>query len=578
MTHRLLVIDNGSLTSHLVARRAEASGWNADVVPHAAPLPPLQPYGAVVLTGTEVPVTTGRFDALLPLVRDCPLPMLGICGGLHLIARACGAGLAERGAVVGKHEVEVLAAEPLFRDLPRVVQLFQRHRYEVEALPAGFRVLARSSSCELEAIAHRERPLFGVQAHVELRPHGARVLENFLQLAARRATTATASPEDRMTNRTGLRVSDATLRDSAHMAGVEFTPTDGAVISRLLVQSGVDLVEAGIVSRSAPHDCALVRSVIDTVGPERTMTVILVRDRRQVAADLELVRELGCRSVMLSIPTSPVHARLKLGSESRRLVLTTARNMIGMAKEADLETTFSAEDGARTDPEFLEEYVSVGAAAGADRFRLAETVSVLTPVTCAALVGRLVRAAGEMDVEMHSHDMLGLAVANALAAVDAGATWISATVNGLGERGGNTPLAQVLTLLRLNFGADHRDLSALTELSLQVAERSGVAASPTAGPTAPLAYAYEAAGQFKSPEAFEAVPPDLVGNRRQVRVRGRLKPSLLRACVDPELLEGRDVEALAAEIIAEALPATGEALTADDLTRLVHERSARVAT
>jgi len=364
---------------------------------------------------------------------------------------------------------------------------------------------------------------------------------------------------------TGPLVSDATLRDSLHMAGCELAAADAAAIATQLVGVGVELVEVGIVSTEARADVPLVRAVHDAIGPERAMSVVLVRDRAQVQGDLKLAREIGCRTVMLSIPVSPEHAQLKLGSPSRRLVLTTARRCIETAKALGFHVVFTAEDGARTDPAFLEEYAAMGAASGADRLRLAETVSTLRPGACGSLVARLVAHAGAMEVEMHSHDMFGLAVANALAAVDAGASWISATVNGIGERGGNTPLAQVLTVLRLHYGATHRDLGGLTELSMQVAERFGIPASPTAGPTAALSFAYEAAGQLRSPGAFEAVDPATVGNRRHVRVRGRLKPSLLRACLPDELLAGIDVDALACAIAAAAADPGGSPLGSEEL-------------
>jgi homocitrate synthase NifV len=368
-----------------------------------------------------------------------------------------------------------------------------------------------------------------------------------------------------MRETTGPKVSDATLRDSLHMAGCELTPADGAAIATELAGVGVDQVEAGIVSTTARGDLDLVRTVHDAIGPARTLSVVLVRNRAQVADDLALARELGCQAVMLSIPVSPEHAQLKLGSPSRQLVLTTARRCIATAKELGFEVVYTAEDGARTDPAFLEEYAAMGAAAGADRLRLAETVSVLTPRSCGELVGRLVAAAGAMEVEMHSHDMFGLAVANAIAAADAGAAWISTTVNGIGERGGNTPLAQVLAVLRLHYGATHRDLSRLTRLSQLTADRFGIPASPTAGPTGDLSYAYEAAGQLRRPEAFEAIDPDLVGNRRHVRVRSRLKPSLLRACLPAELLADVDVDALADAIAGAASEPSTPPLGVDEL-------------
>ncbi len=346
------------------------------------------------------------------------------------------------------------------------------------------------------------------------------------------------------------RVSDATLRDSAHMAGVEFTPKDARVIAGLLAETGIDAIEAGIVAAGEMADQALLSAVLDTVGPDRTMTVVLARSPRQTRADLDRVIELGCRSVMLSIPASPVHAQLKLGSEDPKHVLALASRVIAEAKERDLTVTFSAEDGARAEPAFLEEYVGVGANAGADRFRLAETVSVLRPAQCARLVRRLVDASDGVEVEMHSHNMLGLAVANALAAAEAGASWISTTVCGLGERGGNTPIAEILCSLHLFWGDGRYRLDRLTALARAVEQRSGVASSPAAGPTGELSYAYEIAGQLSHPAAFEAISAEAVGNKRRVRVRSRLKPALVRALLPPDTIAGLDVDGLVKELTA----------------------------
>jgi homocitrate synthase NifV len=372
------------------------------------------------------------------------------------------------------------------------------------------------------------------------------------------------------------KISDATLRDSAHMPGIEFTPADAAVIAGLLRDVGVDAIEAGISSQTDQSDADLARAVIGEAGAGRAMTLVLARNRQQVRRDLEFAAALGFRAVMLSIPTSDSHVRLKLGTDSRRRVLALASGAIAEAKDRGLHTTFSAEDGARTDPGFLAEYVASGAAAGADRFRLAETVSVLRPADTHRLVTALAGAAGSTEVEMHSHNMLGLAVANALAAAEAGAQWISATVGGLGERGGNTPLGEVLTCM-WRFWADRRyDLSLLTRLSREVAARSGVPLGASAGATADLAYSYEIAGQWEHPDMFEAIPAEVVGNSRQVRVRGRLRAALLRACLPPEMIEDLDLDAAVREILREDLPAGKAPMGADDLESAVMTYAATV--
>lgn len=355
------------------------------------------------------------------------------------------------------------------------------------------------------------------------------------------------------------------------MPGVEFSPADATVIAGLLRDVGIDAIEAGIVSDSDQSDFGLCRAVLGEVGPRRSMTVVLARNRQQVRRDLRHVTALGFTSVMMSIPTSPAHVALKLGTDSRRRVTALATAAIGEAKELGLYTVFSAEDGARTDPGFLAEYVAAGAAAGADRFRLAETVSVLRPGQADRLVSAMTAAAGGMDVEIHSHNMLGLAVANALAAAESGARWISATVGGLGERGGNTPLAEVLTCM-WRFWDDRRyDLSALTRLSREAAARGGAPFGASSGSTAEYAYSYEIAGQWEHPEIFEAVPAEVVGNRRGVRVRGRLRPPLLRACLPAELTDGADLEAMAADITARRLPSGKAALGIPELASAARE-------
>ncbi|WP_395292423.1 hypothetical protein ACF9IK_01595 [Kitasatospora hibisci] len=220
------------------------------------------------------------------------------------------------------------------------------------------------------------------------------------------------------------------------MAGVEFGPGDAARIADLLVRTGVDLVEVGMVAGANSKDADLVLATHEAVGPQRSMTLVVVRDRQQVATALDEAERLGVKHVMYSIPTSEQHARLKLGSPSAKFLQTLARSAITQAKERGFHVTFSGEDGARTPAERLVPYVTAGFEAGADRFRLAETVAYLSPWQMEDVIADLTAIDGS-EIEIHSHNMLGMAVANSLAAVRAGATWISATVGGIGERGGN---------------------------------------------------------------------------------------------------------------------------------------------
>ncbi|QTE01887.1 LeuA family protein [Streptomyces cyanogenus] len=342
-------------------------------------------------------------------------------------------------------------------------------------------------------------------------------------------------------------LSDATLRDSAHMGGVEFGPKDATVIAELLVKTGIDLVEVGMVSGPGSKDADLVLATHEAIGPERSMTLVVVRDREQVKKALDEAERLGVRHIMYSIPTSEQHAKLKLGSPSAKFLNVLARSAISQAKERGFHVTFSGEDGARTPKERLVPYVTAGFEAGADRFRLAETVAYLSPWQMEEVISDLTAIDGS-EIEIHSHNMLGMAVANSLAAVRAGAQWISATVGGIGERGGNAPLAELLTSLRVIHGDTRFDLTHLTELSRVALRGAGLGSAFQSGPTTPHAFAYELPGQLSNPEAYETLPAELVGNTRELRVRTRLTPALVKWALAGSGIDV-DVEAFTAWLI-----------------------------
>jgi len=312
------------------------------------------------------------------------------------------------------------------------------------------------------------------------------------------------------------------------MAGVEFNARETALVADLLAKTGIRLIEVGMISGPFSHDAALIEAAHDTVGPERCLSLVIVRDRHQVAKALDEAMRLGCRSVMLSIPTSAEHAALKLASASTKYLIAVARAAIQMAKERGFHVTFSGEDGARTDKERLVPYVTAGFEAGADRFRLAETVAYLAPWQMYDLIGEIAAIDGA-EIEIHSHNMLGMAVANSLAAYEAGAAWISATVGGGGERGGNAPLAEILTSLRVIYGDTRYDLTRLTSLTGAVLDTrtTGLGDGFMPGPTTHHAFAYELLGQLTHPAAYETIAPEEVGNHRQLRVRSRVTPPLI---------------------------------------------------
>lgn len=183
---RILIIDNGSLSTDVLSDRLQGLGAETEIVSLGELYPEMPEeggYDGVVLTGTDVPSTTPYvYDAELELIRRTEIPLLGICGGMHLIGKAHGVGIDDCKHAVGKTPVHVDGAEALFENLESPALLFERHRYQLVDVPEGFRRIAWGDDCTNEGIRHAERPTYGLQAHVEFRPEGKVILRNFVSL------------------------------------------------------------------------------------------------------------------------------------------------------------------------------------------------------------------------------------------------------------------------------------------------------------------------------------------------------------------------------------------------------------
>lgn len=182
----IMIVDNGSLSTDVLSQRLENLGAETTIVSLGELYPGIVDeggYDGVVLTGTDVPSTTPYvYDAELELIRTAEVPLLGICGGMHLIGKAHGVGIGDCKHAVGKTPVHMDDEEVLFEDLESPALLFERHRYQLMDVPQGFRRIAWGDDCHTEGIRHAERPTYGLQAHVEFRPEGKVILRNFLSL------------------------------------------------------------------------------------------------------------------------------------------------------------------------------------------------------------------------------------------------------------------------------------------------------------------------------------------------------------------------------------------------------------
>lgn len=185
MNPRALIVDNGSPSAGLIGQLVRDAGWRTAVVP-AGRVGTAGRVGhpdTVILTGTDLPAFAPGYEAVIRLVRTAAVPVLGICGGMQLIGRAFGVGLDQGPPVIGRTVVRLARDVELFEEMPAEVALFQRHIYRLRSVPAGFAAIASSPRCPIEGIGHHDRAIYGMQAHLEFRAEGRRILRRFLQVA-----------------------------------------------------------------------------------------------------------------------------------------------------------------------------------------------------------------------------------------------------------------------------------------------------------------------------------------------------------------------------------------------------------
>ena len=250
-----------------------------------------------------------------------------------------------------------------------------------------------------------------------------------------------------------ITIFDTTLRDGEQSPGIALTPDEKAEIGAQLERLGVDVVEAGFPV-SSPGDFEGVRAVAAAV--ERPAVAALARTRGDdLDAAAESLADAARSRIHVFIATSPIHMERKLRLEPREVV-RQARWAVGYARDRADEVEFSCEDATRSDPGFVAHVCGEAIEAGATTINLPDTVGYCLPDEYAEFLREVQRLCPELldvTVSVHCHDDLGLAVANSLAGVRAGATQVECTLNGLGERAGNAALEEVVMGLRVRADA-----------------------------------------------------------------------------------------------------------------------------
>jgi len=306
---------------------------------------------------------------------------------------------------------------------------------------------------------------------------------------------------------------DTTLRDGEQSVGVVLSPDDKLEIARALDAAGIDRIEAGFPRVSA--DDAKAISLILEAGLDAEIWGF----SRAVAGDVAALLELGLTASVIESPISD--GKLAALGVSRDAMLERIGSAVSLAAGQGVRVAFFGVDSSRADLAFARRAYAAAVEAGASEVVVVDTLGIATPEAAAFLVGGI---AEELDygvpVHWHGHDDFGLATAAAVAAVQAGATWVQGTVNGMGERAGNADLVQVALALEALYGIPTRlRFEHVRELSQLVQRLSGTPLAPWKPITGDNLFTRESgavAAQFHDPSAIEPYASELVGATRGI--------------------------------------------------------------
>ncbi len=308
---------------------------------------------------------------------------------------------------------------------------------------------------------------------------------------------------------------DSTLREGEQTPGVSFKVEEKIEIARKLDEIGVGMIEAG-----SPIVSDGVKEAVKKIAKEN-LNAEIISHIRPVKSDIDVSIDCDVDRVAIFIGTSKSHreAKLKMTKEQIQEKILEA---ISYARDHGLKVRFTPEDATRTETDYLLHVCKEAVEAGADRISVADTVGIMTPNQMYDLVSKI-RANVNAELDLHCHNDLGLATANCLAGVQAGATAVHTTVNGLGERAGIASLSEVSVALKVLLNIDTGiKLDKLSELSSIVERYSGIYLCPTTPIVGTNAFSHKAgihtSAVLVNPATYEAFDPSLLGRTRKIIV------------------------------------------------------------